>query len=295
MFGDSDDDDTEVSWPLTVNIGGNASFTVLKNFSDGNPGDVTVDLDCNTGLILDQQKTISDDGIGVTFVVTDFDAGELDCNVTERPVAGYSAVYQASGDSNNASANDPDDDAGCYFSEVAGGDENLCEITNSPLPVDVVITKEWVYPGSADASAVSDHFELEMKCYNAVIDEGNKCGTFTSSDETSSESYGDYYTCLNLGGEGDTVFTVEVTPTVYPGGTCYVVETWSDPAVEVDNGCAGSGQGMYVLEVSAGSGDSCTITNTVFFEGIPTLNQYGMALMALLMLGMGFVAVRRVI
>jgi hypothetical protein len=32
----------------------------------------------------------------------------------------------------------------------------------------------------------------------------------------------------------------------------------------------------------------------VFFEGIPTLSQYGMALMALLMLGMGFVAVRRI-
>jgi hypothetical protein len=47
------------------------------------------------------------------------------------------------------------------------------------------------------------------------------------------------------------------------------------------------------MRVSVGSGDSCTITNTVFFEGIPTLNQYGMAIMALLMLGMGFVGFRR--
>jgi hypothetical protein len=35
------------------------------------------------------------------------------------------------------------------------------------------------------------------------------------------------------------------------------------------------------------------MTNTVFYEGIPTLNQYGMAIMALLMLGMGFVGFRR--
>jgi len=31
----------------------------------------------------------------------------------------------------------------------------------------------------------------------------------------------------------------------------------------------------------------------VFYEGIPTLSQYGMALMALLMLGMGMVGFRR--
>jgi len=31
----------------------------------------------------------------------------------------------------------------------------------------------------------------------------------------------------------------------------------------------------------------------VFFEGIPTLNHYGMAILALLMLGVGFVGFRR--
>jgi len=46
---------------------------------------------------------------------------------------------------------------------------------------------------------------------------------------------------------------------------------------------------------SLGAGDShtCTFTNTVFFEGIPTLSQWGLALMALLMLGVGFIGFRR--
>jgi len=293
MFSDTNSDDVEVTWPLTVTIGGDARFTVLKDFTDGNPGEVTVDLDCDTGLILDQEKTITEDGIGVTFVVTDFDAGELNCNVTERPVAGYRAEFDASGDSGSDAINDPSEDAGCYFVEVDGGDENLCEITNQPLSVDVVITKEWLYPGSADATSVSDHFELEMVCFNAVIEEGNKCPL--AEDVTSEGGQDDFYTCLSLSGNGNEVFTVPVKPIVYPGGSCYVVERDTDQAVEVDNGCAGEGQGMFVLEVSAGSGDSCTITNTVFFEGIPTLSQYGMALMALLMLGMGFVAVRRIV
>ena len=37
----------------------------------------------------------------------------------------------------------------------------------------------------------------------------------------------------------------------------------------------------------------CTITNTVFFEGIPALNQYGMAILTLLMPGLGVVGMRR--
>lgn len=57
-------------------------------------------------------------------------------------------------------------------------------------------------------------------------------------------------------------------------------------AVEVDNGCTN-------LTVSVGQGAACTVTNTVFFEGIPTLSQYSMAILALLMLGIGVIGFRR--
>ncbi len=307
-YSDSNDDDTIVTWVLTVNLGGDAHFTVLKEFTDGNPGAVTVDLDCNTGLILDQSKIITEDGIGVTFVVTDFDAGELDCNVTERSVAGYSADFEASGDSANTDSGDDED--GCYYTEVAGGDENLCVVTNSPDEVDVVITKEWLYPGSADSTTVSDYFELVMICDDAYISGGGPifpgeetleapagiggiCG-FSAAGLDFAQLVSNDAWCKFLSGEGNTVFTEKVTPHTWPGGECLAFEILIDQAVEVDNGCIGSEQDPFKLKVSAGSGDSCTITNTVFFEGIPTLSQYGMALLALLMLGMGFVAVRRI-
>ena len=45
--------------------------------------------------------------------------------------------------------------------------------------------------------------------------------------------------------------------------------------------------------IPAGGSSSCTFTNTVFFEGIPTLNRYGIAVMALLMLGVGMVGYRK--
>jgi hypothetical protein len=38
---------------------------------------------------------------------------------------------------------------------------------------------------------------------------------------------------------------------------------------------------------------SCTVTNTVFFEGIPTLSQYGLLLFSALMLLTGLAATRR--
>ena len=47
------------------------------------------------------------------------------------------------------------------------------------------------------------------------------------------------------------------------------------------------------LLIVPGQSTSCTITNTRMYEGIPTLNQYGLALLALMMLGVGMVGFRR--
>ena len=59
-------------------------------------------------------------------------------------------------------------------------------------------------------------------------------------------------------------------------------------AVESSSTCEG-GVGFAVGDTVK----TCAITNTVFYEGIPTLSQYGLALLALLMLGVGFVGIRR--
>jgi hypothetical protein len=94
---------------------------------------------------------------------------------------------------------------------------------------------------------------------------------------------GDWY--LNFAGTGNSIFEAEVIPE-FPSSNCSVEELVSTSGVEVDNGCTG-------IVVSLNQGASCLITNTVFFEGIPTLSQWGMAIMALLMLGVGLVGFRR--
>jgi len=64
------------------------------------------------------------------------------------------------------------------------------------------------------------------------------------------------------------------------------VESNDDNVVDTENGCG-------EFRVYPGDEHECEIVNTVFFEGIPTLNQYGMAILALLMLGAGFAGFRR--
>lgn len=99
-------------------------------------------------------------------------------------------------------------------------------------------------------------------------------------------------------GEGSAAF--EVIPNWFPTSAtpeeqefteCWAVENVQDNAVEVVSDC-GSEESPGI-EVAVGTGGSCTITNTVFFEGIPTLSQYGVVLMALIMLGVGFIGMRR--
>jgi hypothetical protein len=68
---------------------------------------------------------------------------------------------------------------------------------------------------------------------------------------------------------------------------CTVTEIQLDSAAEGDDSdCAN-------LPIGIAQGNSCTIYNTVFFEGIPALNRYGMLLLALLMLGVGVIGFRR--
>jgi hypothetical protein len=237
-----------------------ATFEVNKDFTDDNSAGVEVTISCNTGLPLEQSKVITE-GAGVEFVVVDFDSGEMDCEVTEDVPSGYDAEYF---DGTSTSS------VNCEYLDVEHGGEFACRITNSPAPVDVVIHKEWVIEGSSDADGVSQEYRIDLRCDSEIIG-GN--------------DYGDIWHIFWFD-EGDATFVAEVIPD-FPSTTCWVEEEVFDSAVEVDNGC---GQ----FEVSVNNGHECTITNTVFFEGIPTLNQYGLALLALLMLGAGWIAYRRI-
>jgi hypothetical protein len=189
----------------------------------------------------------------------------MNCSIEESTMTpGYSATYVGNGIN-----------GGCSWEDIEDGFEGTCEVTNSPDAVEIVVTKNWVIEG--DNNDVDLDYGLYAYCNNVFVE-----------DDAMTEGAVSHNTQVGYAGSagpsgGEFVFTVRPG---FPSSSCYVNENVYDSAIEVSNGCRN-------LVVSANEGTACTITNTVFFEGIPTLSQYGMAIMALLMLGVGFVGFRR--
>ena len=221
-----------------------ARFQVLKDFDDDNPAEVDVEITCNTGLPLMQPGTISE-GDGVTFVVTDFNEGDLDCEITETGVDGYTAEYDSGFGVSDVS---------CVYESVAYDTFQTCTITNSLDPVDVEVTKWWM-----DENPQFDAINFAEATYNCV-----------------NEQFGtNVFGSLEFLGDG-AVDGFSVYPDWDGTTTCTVSETVVEGGIEFDDSeCLN-------LSVTPGMGASCNIYNTRLYEGIPTLSHYGLALMALL-------------
>ncbi|MBT8064056.1 MAG: IPTL-CTERM sorting domain-containing protein [Gammaproteobacteria bacterium] len=266
--------------PLPQPQPGDALFLVNTNFVDGNDTvDVTLRMQCNGGNPTQQEVTVpainGHGSVEAGFVLTNIPSeGTFECEIWQMTdAAGYEQGYRCNGEGSDPDCRAPGNDAtSCFFDGVVQDQLNFCRIRNVPGEVDVVVTKEWIYPTDGGQD-VEQEVRITLEC-NAPID-----GYYYVSR-------GYWRAQKTILGDGDAVFSVQ--PTSFdPGNTCRAWEDINDSRVEQTIDGCGS------MSVTAGSGDSCTITNTVFFEGIPTLNQYGMAIMALLMLGIGFVGFRR--
>ncbi|MGD2131066.1 MAG: IPTL-CTERM sorting domain-containing protein [Lysobacterales bacterium] len=232
-----------------------ASFKVTKTFSDGNDAEVDATLTCNSGQPLEQTFTIAGgDPAGVTFVVHDIPEGGANCEVTESSgPAGYTTSMNGG--------------EGCAWEGVTGGTFN-CVITNEANPASFTVYKEWVIENGV-ASDLNEAAFVTVYCNNEILD-----GYWSGS-----EWY--YGTWL----EGNDSLQVTVDTTDQPA-QCYAVEEVNQTGIESDDDCDSRA-------IPAGGSSSCTFTNTVFFEGIPTLSQWGLAILAVLTLGVGLVGFRR--
>ncbi|HET6565835.1 MAG TPA: ExeM/NucH family extracellular endonuclease, partial [Xanthomonadales bacterium] len=298
---DPDSGNNQSDPPTVINVispASRATFTVRKRFMDGNNvTPVTFRIDCNTGLILDQEKTVFPDegdfdrgSFEVSFVVTSFTDGQLSCTVSEDAVGGYTASYVC------GSSNDPDqvcsvgddsplDNFGvgpCFYENVDSTglleSSNFCTIRNYPNPGQLEISKEWLVEGSVGEG-------LDMRAYIDVTSDGEITGGSACNGNQSCAS-------VYFAGPAAQTKTLEIAST-YQGTEVWLVEDLFDQSFESENDCNGQVT-VYPAGFEGGSGVAqCKFTNTAFFEGIPTLSQYGMLIMALLMLGVGLAGFRR--
>ncbi|NND58221.1 MAG: IPTL-CTERM sorting domain-containing protein [Xanthomonadales bacterium] len=252
----------QVSYPLVLEIGGDASFLVTKTFSDGTIRDVQVAISCNDGFVNADTATISSDGQdSFRFIVSDFIAGAMDCEITEEATPGYAS------DS-------------CTFTDVSPG-QYECALGNDANDATFTVNKVWDLTGAVGAE-VDQRATITISCNNVITSVTG--GTIPDYVQPRAVVVpAPNFAVRQLDGDGDIVVTVDTTD---QSAVCSATETIMASGVEPMDDCD-------ARTIAAGESSECTFTNTVFFEGIPTLSQYGLALMALLMLGIGMVGFRR--
>jgi hypothetical protein len=165
-----------------------------------------------------------------------------------------------------------DDDEGCHYDGVEGG-TFLCDITNELEPVPLVINKRFFYP---EGDVTEQWAEIDVICENfrnnpsgPIINEGSESFTVDGDDEQVFFIYPNW----------------DEPPT-----RCRAIEEVTVSGVDSDQGCSD-----WIELTVDGDGGECTIINTVFYEGIPTLNSRGLMLLVLLMAGLGAVGIRRLV
>ena len=156
---------------------------------------------------------------------------------------------------------------GCEFTGVADQSSNPCAIDLTVDFVTLEVFKTWIdenpqFNGSTFASA-------DYSCTNVFNGAG----------------YGIQNGNLNFVGL-ESSDTISLRPHWDGSTVCSILEGPIGGAESDASECES-------VAVSVGQDTSCTIYNTRLYEGIPTLSQYGLGIMAMLMLGLGFVAVRR--
>ena len=233
------------------------TFDVGANFF-GADESVTAYLVCNSGVPLEQEFVVGGPD-RVNFAVTAFTPGSCTVSFSEAPDG-----FDQTGVNVNGAAAVPFmdcvfDDTGAADNEAVVAATNMCTAVFQPGDVEFTADVDWMFSDDADVS-LADNAMLEMYC------EGGASTTVDAS--------------------GDSTELPGVL-SVTPEDTCYATLTGTGSAIVVDDSACQD------VEVTYGTDEACIISAGVFFEGIPTLSQYGMAIMALLMLAVGFVGFRR--
>jgi hypothetical protein len=249
--------------------------TTVKYDDDNPTATALVFKECNGGLPLKAEATLGDDD-SVTFITTDIDlAIGTVCTVTATFSGPYVADYIA-GEGDDA-VGVP---GGCVFDvDVIEILDTKCLIELNPVPATVTVSKTWDFAG-AGGDTVDTNAEFIAWSNDDVLVNGRDC---LAGEPGGLGAYCLEHTFIGVS-PSDWSFGVV---TGFLGESVNLVEVGVDSSVESTNSCSGS------VRVTPGSSAPCDFMNTVFFESIPTLSQYGLAIMALLMLGVGFVGFRR--
>ena len=205
-----------------------------------------------------------------------------ECVVTTSAVDGYSDEFTPGGGSAGTGGS-----SNCTFDGMEHGDENTCSVVYTADDVRFEVWKLWDIT-RVGGEFVNPSYSITLTCNSEITlgDTGGTSGTANSCEDNGNGSATSWWCTWDEVGTDDVHVYVDADATGSTAPVCSASESIGDSAVESDDNCG-------ARSIAVDSSSSCTINNTIFFEGIPTLNQYGLAILALLMLGVGFVGFRR--
>lgn len=242
----------------------NTFATSVTAAGGGDAGTPSMTITCNGGIPLTQTAPA-----GTTFSVTELTNGTV-CNVglSSDLDTGWVAGSYTCSPSGTASA------SGCAFTVADGNTAWSTDVSAVPAPFDFEVTFSWDVSDDADpditagAMIVSTCFDVWDTATSSLTDAG------PLSTDASDAAGGTFSAFEGL--------------TADPNGSTECTAMWEGVASAVEPSAA------CTEDVDVGDTVvTCSLSATAFFEGIPTLSQYGMAIMVLLMLGVGFVGFRR--
>lgn len=249
-----------------------AAFIVQKQFADGNNStSATLEFSCNTGFLNKESATVQpNEGVfgplETIFLARDFGDVQLNCDISESAPLNYSATYQCISDTKCTVSEN-----GCAFENAKIGQLNMCLVRNYPDPAKVTVSTEWFF--GAGQEGVGDWVDVDLVCSNVYNGDGLWQGKSMrwrwSFNSTSADQVATFQPMANT-------------------SECWTEINPVSSAVESSSTCSKS------TSVAPGGTLSCLVTNTLFFEGIPTLSQYGLLLFSALMLLSGAIATRRI-
>ena len=192
--------------------------------------------------------------IGTTFTVTEISVGDV-CTVdlAGSLTDGYEVDYFVCTNGGTVT------DTGCSFTMGDTADTFQTQVWVAESPADFNVMVDWEISDDADLG-VGEGAMLSVYC--------------------------DSTTVMVPAGPNDEIVNPVVSG-VAVGESCTAMVVDAGSAVDV------SPESCTQTATLDGGDLNCQFTATAFYEGIPTLSQYGMAIMALLMLGVGFVGFRR--
>jgi hypothetical protein len=241
--------------------------TLISDVAGGSP---ELTITCNGGVPLSQSGAM-----GTTFTVTLLNIGDV-CSVdlTGDLAAGYEVDYFACVPGGTVT------DTGCDFTMDDANATWQTQVWVQASPADFYVDVTWEISDDAD-EGTGDGTMLDVTCTD-----GTDLSFAAGPDDLTDSGNVGGETCVTVN-DVETCTDDPVVSDVAPGESC------TAELVGFDSSTAVSPSSCTVdFEVDGGD-ESCSFTATAFYEGIPTLSQYGMAIMVLLMLGVGFVGFRR--